>query len=173
MAKPLTRGEKAAETCKRNAAEREVPPIPRVKKQTVVITADQFLAGIKRLTAGFDTIDRLENILSAVHRNDAPDAGYPIPRISEVPSKPSGQSAPVSVLIDDVHSRSSELRSRLESLRDSLVHGIHPDAPQGSSSPKGDMPSQGPSKDALNYSFGNLVAAESVVEEIERYLLNR
>lgn len=178
MATKLTPHQKAAETRKRNATTEQVPPVPRVKKETVVITAEQFMAGIKRLTDGFDTLDRLEGLLSAVHRNDAPDAGYSIPRITEVPqgvlgNKASSQSSPVSVLIDDVHSRTSALRGRLESLRDSLVHGIHPDQPRPSESiVQANLASQGPSKDALNWSFSNLAASEALVEEIQHYLLN-
>lgn len=180
MAKPLTRGQKAAETRKRNAAEREVPPVPRNRTKTLVITAEQFMAGIERLTKGFATLDRLEQIVLAGKpdtRIELPEGGYPIPRITEAPA-PKGcnalnASVPVSVLIDDVHSRSSAHRARLEALRDSLVHGIHPDQPRPGGVVQADTPSQGPSKDALNWSFSNLAASEALVEEIERYLLNR
>lgn len=169
MAKPLTKAQKAAQTRKRNAF-RDTPAVPRDKSKTLILTADEFLA-------------RLEKIISEDHggqdaRAYSSDAGaYPVPRITEAaPQKgnlASGQSAPVSVLIDDVHIRTSGLRSKLEALRDSLVHGIHPDAPREKGpGVQGAQPSQGPQKDALNWAFSNLAASEDLVEEIARYLLN-
>lgn len=179
MAKPLTRGQKAAETRKRNAAEagnqqaaRSAPAPMNASLEKVFIV---FTEGLSRLERAV--------LQSIGDRDDAPNPaalGYAIPRITEVPqgsalgNKASSDSAPVSVMIDDVHGRSCGLRSRLETLRDALVHGAPPDAPRE----KGNVvdaarASQGPSKDALNWSFSNLAASEALVEEIERYLLNR
>jgi hypothetical protein len=171
----------AEQKCKARNAERR-----KIAGTTAEPSTREILASIK------DSADRIELAVienaklnarihtGRINRDDAPhdpDAGaYPMPRIMEVPqdskNKGSGQSAPVSVLIDDVHSRTSGLHSRLEFLRDSLVHGIHPDSPRPTEAIAAGQPSQGPSKDALNWAFSNLAASEALVEEIQRYLLN-
>jgi len=175
MAKPLTRGQKAAETRKRNAASGQqaaTAPMPvNLEKVFIAFT---------------DGLHRLEKAIlhsgygSYPERDDAPNPaalGYAVPRITEVQppnsNKASGQSAPVSVLIEDVHSRTAALRTCIEALRDSLVHGIYLDQPRATeASGLNNAASQGPSKDALNWAFSNLSASEALVEEIQRYLFN-
>lgn len=180
MAKPLTRGQKAAETRNRNAAEAGNQQAARSALTPMNASLEKvfivFTEGLSRLErAVLQSIGVRDDV-----RNYNPDAApFPGLRITEAPNPPNSNkalsdSAPVSVLIDDVYSRSSAHRARLEALRDSLVHGIHPDAPREKENAGiANVASQGPSKDALNWSFSNLAASEALVEEIERYLLNR
>lgn len=149
------------------------PPARKTKTETVVITAEQFLAGCQKLSAGFESLARIEQLLSPRGVTDSP-----APRITEVPmpSKMGVQSdaAPLSVMLDDAHSRSSFVRRRAESLRDSIVHGIHPDAPQKDCTVNGAAtPSMGPAKDAANWIHNNLAATEDALVQITNYLLNQ
>lgn len=174
MAKPLTRGEKAAATRQKNRTIRLTNANKLVAEPAA--STDKFTAAL--LTVGA-ALMRIEKHLPERDEQSAyePDgAAFPGNRIREVPptKSASANSTPVSVLIDDVHSRTSGLRGRLESMRDALMHGISPEAPRLGGAPmEASTPSQGPAKDALNWSFSNLAASEALVEEIERYLLNR
>lgn len=170
----LTRGQKAAQTRLRNAGSKVQTATDRAAKaKTIVITADQFIAGIQKVTAGFEAISRIETSL-AMGQHSAPK----VPLHDDSLSPPKSQvnspaPPPVSVLVDDVHSRSSSLRFKAESLRDAIVNGVNTNDGCQVMAQSASAPSQGPTKDALNFAFSNMCAVEYCLDEIDRYLLNR
>lgn len=174
MATP-TRGQKAAQTRLRNAGSKVQTATDRAAEnpKNIIVTAEQFIAGIQKVTAGFEAISRIENFL-AMGQHSA--AQVPLHDDSLSPPKSQVNSAAppsVSVLIDDVHSRSSSLRFKAESLRDAIVNGINTTDGCQVMAQSASAPSQGPTKDALNFAFSNMCAVEYCLDEIDRYLLNR
>lgn len=162
----MTRGQKAAQTRMSNAEGTDKSRAK--KKETIVITADQFIAGIKKFTEGFEALSRIENLLFEGKKDRAPEYPLSDDKLSKAKSE---ATPPVSVLVDDVHSRSSSLRFRAESLRDAIINGVSIKDGEQVMRATESFASQGPTKDGLNFAFSNMCAVEDCLNEIERYLV--
>lgn len=168
----MTRAQKAAQTRMSNA---EGTDKSRAKKEeTIVITADQFMAAIKKFTEGFEALSRIESLLSEGNKDRAPESPLRDEKFSTaIADVKLASTPPVSVLVDDVHSRSSSLRFRAESLRDAIINGVSIKDGEQVMRATESFASQGPTKDGLNFAFSNMCAVEDCLNEIDRYLLNR
>lgn len=166
---------KAANKRKREARKAATPP---VKTETLVITAEQFLAGIKKLTDGFATIERLEKIVLAGRRDDAPpnpDAGaYPTPRetpahLGKAVAQQSGP-PPLQDLLGEAARKSSQVLDKALAIKHRVLNG---DVPTPSIVAGGENQADyGPAKNEALYTLHNLSDIDVVLDFLASYFIS-